>query len=118
MAANALMRSVVLPYLVTTQLLSGFTSRGFAQASLKDLVPVYPCKSIQRLADLKPNVAPQAVRGAGDFTIPDHALEVILFKKLNPQTPAGISSDTLVNFFNNHFNHCNETNKKEFREVT
>jgi hypothetical protein len=118
MAANAPIRSVVLPYSVTTQLLSGFTSRGFAQASLKDLVPVYPCTSIQRLSDLKPNVSPRAVRGAGAYTIPYHTLEVILFKKLNPKTPAGISSDTLVNFFNNQFNHRNETNEKEFREVT
>jgi hypothetical protein len=85
---------------LTNFLGAAYATKGVAVASLKSLSPIYNSPSINRLGSLQPNLSNRAERaGAPQRTeMTEHALRVVIFKKLGYNVPTGITSKSLSIF--------------------
>ncbi len=83
-------------------------SHGLAQATLANLLPIYPLESLRVLAQLQ-WFSSVLNKRAGDnpkLDVPA-AFIVVMLKKLTPELPLGLTVDAFANFFTDLFTYQN-----------
>jgi hypothetical protein len=82
----------------------GYTSHGLGQATLADLLPIYPLDSLHVLAQLE-RFSSGRNKPAGDNPELDGpaAFVVIMFRKFTPELPPGRTVNAFAKFFTNLF---------------
>jgi hypothetical protein len=98
---------------------AGYSTKGVALASLKDLLPIYAYPPLSWLAHLQRNSSSRDQR-AGD-TAPIHdepALVVVMFKKLSPNLPPGLTNESLAEFFTQLFTFETQDARSAFQQET
>jgi hypothetical protein len=83
---------------------SGYISQGLAQATLANLLPMYPSSSVSDLAQLQRYSSDRNVRAGDTAAGPDEpAIYVVMFKKFTSILPMGLTPDSFAQFFTDLF---------------
>jgi hypothetical protein len=93
---------------ITDFLGTSYTYHGLAQATLANLLPIYPLESICVLAQLQRYSSDHKKR-AGDnpeLDVPA-AFVVVMFKKITPELPLGLTVNAVAKFFTDLFTYQN-----------
>ncbi len=102
MARTAISRSIIFDPAsrIVDFLGTGYSSKGFAQASLSSLSPIYPSPTLLWLSNLQRKSSPRSER-AGDkkADLDEFAISVVMFKRINHNLPPGLSADSISGFF-------------------
>jgi hypothetical protein len=81
-----------------------YTSAGLAEATLANLLPIYPLPSLHSLAQLQ-RFSSDRNKGAGNESPPkdEPACSVVMFKKFNANLPPGLTVHAFTEFFTTLF---------------
>jgi hypothetical protein len=83
---------------------TGYTSHGLAQATLADLLPIYPLNSLHVLAQLQRYSSDRDKRAGDKPELDvDAAFVVVMFKNFTPEFPSGLTVDAFAKFFTDLF---------------
>jgi hypothetical protein len=81
-----------------------YTSQGLAQATLANLLPIYPLPSLQSLAQLQTFSSDRNKPAGNESPLEDEsAIFVVMFKKFNSNLPPGLSVHAFAEFFTDLF---------------
>ena len=83
---------------------TGYSTTGVALASLKDLLPIYASPSLTFLSQLQRNSSSRNQRAGDTASSSDEtAFGVVMFKKISPNLPLGLSIESFAIFFTQLF---------------
>jgi hypothetical protein len=83
---------------------TAYTSQGLAQATLANLLSIYPLSSLQSVAQLHRFSSDRTKRAGDESPLEDEsAFSVVMFKKFNSNLPLGFSVHAFAEFFTDLF---------------
>jgi hypothetical protein len=83
---------------------SGYTSQDLAQATLANLLSIYPLPSLQSLGQIQRLSSDRNKRAGDESPLKDESsFSVVMFKKFNSNLPPGLSVHAFAEFFTDLF---------------